>query len=165
MQRSDFTRAENMQDQADKSSKPVSAFSVVIPAHNEEKVLARCLDTLLADAEPGEVEIVVVANGCTDSTVEIARSYGNRVDVIEIAEASKHAALNAGDGAAAVFPRVYLDADITICAEAIRSVVDDMDRTGALVGAPRATIDFDGCPAIIRSFYRVWCETPWFTDN
>src|ERR1700682_6135663 len=91
----------------------VSAFSVIIAAHNEEKVLARCLDALLADSRPGELEVLVVANGCTDRTVEIARSYGI-VGVIEIPEASKHAALNAGDAAATVFPRAYLDADITI---------------------------------------------------
>ncbi|MCA1453691.1 glycosyltransferase [Bradyrhizobium sp. BRP22] len=151
-----------MQDHADQ---PVPAFSVIIPAHNEEKVLARCLDTLLADSKPGELEILVVANGCTDRTVEIGRSYGNRVGVIEVSEASKHAALNAGDKAATVFPRVYLDADITVSAGAIRSVVEEMDRAGALIGAPRAVIDLDGCPAIVRSFYRVWCETPWFTDN
>jgi glycosyltransferase involved in cell wall biosynthesis len=134
------------------------AFSVIIPAHNEEKVLGRCLDTLLADAEPGELEVLVAANGCTDRTVEIARSYGSQVSVIEIPHASKHAALNAGDAAATAFPRAYLDADITIGASAIRAVVKELERTGALVGAPRAMIDFDGCPAIVRSFYRVWCE-------
>jgi acetyltransferase-like isoleucine patch superfamily enzyme/glycosyltransferase involved in cell wall biosynthesis len=147
-----------------KVPKLVPVLSVIIPAHNEEKVLARCLDALLADSKPGELEILVVANGCTDRTVEIARGY-SMVGVIEVFEASKHAALNAGDAAATVFPRAYLDADITIGAAALRAVAAELDRTGALVGAPRATIDFDGCPAIVRSFYRVWCELPWFTDN
>lgn len=154
-----------MADCADKMSEPLPAFSVVIPAHNEENVLARCLDTLLADFKSSGLEIVVAANGCTDRTVEIARSYGDEIRVVEILEASKHAALNAGDQAASVFPRVYLDADITVSAAAIRSVIDEMGRTGALVGAPRAVIDLDGSSTIVRSFYRVWCETPWFTDN
>ncbi|MGY3604056.1 MULTISPECIES: glycosyltransferase [unclassified Bradyrhizobium] len=157
--------SQNMLSHADELPKLAPALSVIIPAHNEEKVLARCLDTLLADSKPGELEILVAANGCTDRTVEIARSYGDRVGVVQIAEASKHAALNAGDEAATVFPRAYLDADISIGAAAIRSVAEEMDRTGALVGAPRAMIDFEGCPAIVRSFYRVWVQTPWFTDN
>ncbi|MEH2475592.1 acetyltransferase-like isoleucine patch superfamily enzyme/glycosyltransferase involved in cell wall biosynthesis [Nitrobacteraceae bacterium AZCC 2161] len=148
-----------------KLPKLVAAFSVIIPAHNEEKVLARCLDALLADAKPGELEVIVAANGCTDRTVEIARNYGNGVRVVEIPEASKHAALNAGDAAATVFPRAYLDADITIDAAALRAVAAELERTGALVGAPRAVMDFQGCPAIIRSFYRIWCELPWFTEN
>jgi acetyltransferase-like isoleucine patch superfamily enzyme len=159
-------RDENMPDNTvNKLPKLVPAFSVIIPAHNEEKVLARCLDALLSDAEPGELEVLVAANGCTDRTVEIARSYGNPVRVVEIPEASKHAALNAGDAAETAFPRAYLDADITISAAAIRAVAAELNRTGALAGAPRAVIDFEGCPAIIRSFYRVWCELPWFTDN
>jgi acetyltransferase-like isoleucine patch superfamily enzyme len=143
----------------------VSAFSVIIPAHNEEKVLARCLDALLANTQPGELEVIVAANGCTDRTVEIARSYGRQVRVVEISQASKHAALNAGDAAATAFPRAYLDADITVSAAAIRHVAAELDRTGALVGAPQAVIDLRGCPAVVRSFYRIWCELPWFTEN
>lgn len=141
------------------------AFSVIIPAHNEENVLGRCLDALLADADPAELEVIVAANGCTDRTIEIARSYGDPVRVVEIVEASKHAALNAGDAAATALPRAYLDADITIGAAAIRAVAAELERTGALVGAPRAVMDFQGCPAIVRSFYRIWCELPWFSDN
>ncbi|MET4120484.1 acetyltransferase-like isoleucine patch superfamily enzyme [Bradyrhizobium sp. JR4.1] len=150
---------------ADKLPKSASAFSVIIPAHNEENVLRRCLDALLADADPAELEVIVAANGCTDRTIEIARSYGDPVRVVEIVEASKHAALNAGDAAATALPRAYLDADITIGAAAIRAVAAELERTGALVGAPRAVMDFQGCPAIVRSFYRIWCELPWFTDN
>jgi hypothetical protein len=87
------------------------------------------------------------------------------VIVVDVPQASKHAALNAGDDAATVFPRVYLDADITVSAAAIRSVAAEMERTGAMAGAPRAVIDLEGSSAIVRSFYRVWCEMPWFTDN
>jgi acetyltransferase-like isoleucine patch superfamily enzyme len=147
------------------ATRPPPALSVVIPAHNEEAVLARCLDTLLADAAPGELEIVVAANGCRDRTVEIARGYGPAVTVIEVGEASKCAALNAGDKAATTFPRVYLDADIALTASTLRAVAAAMERTGALAGAPRPVIDFEGCPALVRSFYRVWDQLPWFTEN
>ena len=50
--------------------------SVVIAAHNEAAVLGRCLRGLLADAEPGEFDVVVVPNGCTDATAEKARAAG-----------------------------------------------------------------------------------------
>lgn len=149
----------------DMRRKSVPALSVVIPAHNEERVLGRCLDALLAGADPDELEIIVAANGCTDRTVAIARGYGDPVRVVEVAEASKHAALNAGDAAATAYPRAYLDADITLEVAALRAVATQLERTGALVGAPRAVMDFQGCPPIVRSFYRVWCQLPWFTDN
>ena len=72
-------------------------FSVVIPAHNEEAVLARCLDALLEGTRPGQIEIVVAVNGSRDRTREIAESYGPPVIVVEVEQASKHIALNAGD--------------------------------------------------------------------
>ena len=49
--------------------KPVS---VIIPAHNEESVIGRCLAAMLEGAQPGELEIIVVCNGCSDRTGEKA---------------------------------------------------------------------------------------------
>jgi glycosyltransferase involved in cell wall biosynthesis len=140
-------------------------FSVVIPAHNEEAVLARCLDALLEGTRPGQIEIVVAVNGSGDRTKEIAESYGPPVIVIETEQASKHVALNAGDARATVFPRAYVDADIAMSSAAISAVAQAMRETGALVGAPKPRIDLEGCHALTRSFYRVWRELPWFADN
>ena len=53
------------------------SISVVIAAHNEEDVLGRCLDALLRGSRPTELEIVVVCNGCTDRTADVARGYGD----------------------------------------------------------------------------------------
>jgi len=49
-------------------------ISVVIPAFNEERIIADCLDALAAQTDPVD-EIVLVDNGCTDRTVEIAGRY------------------------------------------------------------------------------------------
>ena len=57
-------------------------FSVVIPAHNEEKYIGKCLKAVINAAKyvrPYPVEIIVVANRCTDKTCAIARHYGARV--------------------------------------------------------------------------------------
>ena len=56
-------------------------ISVVIPAHNEEKYIQRCIDSI-RQAErcfDGEVEIVVVCNRCIDRTAELAEAAGARV--------------------------------------------------------------------------------------
>ena len=53
--------------------------SVVIPAHNEGAYIGKCLTCVQKAAErikPQEVEVIVVANRCTDRTAEIARSFG-----------------------------------------------------------------------------------------
>ena len=56
-----------------------TAFSVVIPAHNEEQYLGSCLAAVKKAAEhirPCRTEIIVVANRCTDRTAEIAEKAG-----------------------------------------------------------------------------------------
>lgn len=57
-------------------------FSVVIPAHNEEKYIGRCLRAVIGASKyvkPERVEIIVVANRCTDRTCAIAKHYGAKV--------------------------------------------------------------------------------------
>jgi cellulose synthase/poly-beta-1,6-N-acetylglucosamine synthase-like glycosyltransferase len=53
-------------------------FLVLIPAHNEEPVIRRCLEAIAADRRGSDV-VLVVADRCTDATAEIARSFGARV--------------------------------------------------------------------------------------
>lgn len=56
-------------------------LSIVIPAYNEEALLGRCLEAVLAEARRagGEVEIVVVDNASTDGTRAVAERYPVRV--------------------------------------------------------------------------------------
>lgn len=55
-------------------------ISVVIPALNEEKYLAACLESLKTQDFPkDEYEIIVVDNASEDRTAEVARSFGVRV--------------------------------------------------------------------------------------
>ena len=55
--------------------------SVVIPAHNEENYVARCIRSIKKSAYNfgGKVEIIVVCNRCTDKTADIAKRSGARV--------------------------------------------------------------------------------------
>jgi cellulose synthase/poly-beta-1,6-N-acetylglucosamine synthase-like glycosyltransferase len=55
-------------------------MAVVIPAHNEELVLAATLASLASQDYPRErFEVVVVADNCTDATAAIARAHGAQV--------------------------------------------------------------------------------------
>src|ERR1044071_2181040 len=66
--------------QATPSTSRQHSFRVVIPAHNEALVLEPVLRRLQALNYPQtQVEIVVVADNCTDATAEIARGCGVRV--------------------------------------------------------------------------------------
>ncbi|WP_049570811.1 glycosyltransferase [Nonomuraea sp. SBT364] len=116
--------------------------SVVIPAHNEEAVVASGLDTLLSAAEPGEFDVIVVANGCSDGTARAAARPGVRV--LETATPGKAHALRLGDAACRTFPRVYLDADVRLDAESVRALVSAAGRPGVLACAPEVSWDLTG---------------------
>lgn len=55
-------------------------IGVVVPAHNEELGIERCVHSLLSAHKPAaELLVTVVADNCTDRTAEIARSAGANV--------------------------------------------------------------------------------------
>lgn len=140
-------------------------ISIVIPAHNEAQVIRRCLDGLCTGAKPGELEVIVVCNGCSDDTADIVRKYDGPVRVIEVTEPGKWRALNAGDQAAIGFPRFYIDADIIISLDTVRRVARVLDEGSALAAAPRMMIDLTGCPRSVRGFYDIWLQTPYSTSG
>ena len=56
----------------------MSTISVVIPVYNDAALLRRCLEALAAQTRRAD-EIVVVDNGSTDDSAEVARRGGARV--------------------------------------------------------------------------------------
>ncbi len=141
-------------------------ISVVVPAYNESAVIDRCLRAMLADARPGEFEVIVVANNCSDDTADKARAHGEMVTVIETPIGSKINALNLGDDRATGFPRMYVDADIVVTTEALRDVAAMLgEGSEIVVAAPTAVVDYAQRPRLVRSFYRVWTSLPYFTEG
>lgn len=130
------------------------AASVVIPAHNEAAVIGRLLTSLTEGLDGAVLDVVVAANGCTDRTAQLAREHGARV--VEVAEPSKIAALNAADEVARAFPRLYVDADVVLTGRAVLDVARALEEPGALAAAPPARLDTTGRPWTVRAFYRVW---------
>ncbi len=60
--------------------------TVIVPAHNEARVIGRLLGPLVSGARPGELDVIVVANGCTDDTAQVAAACGPMVRVISVPE-------------------------------------------------------------------------------
>ena len=140
-------------------------FSVVIPAHNEEAVIGRCLSSLMDGAPPGELEVLVVCNGCDDRTADVARQSAPNATVLEIPVASKVAALNAGDEHATHFPRFYVDADVELSYPALVSVARVLSEGGVLCAAPKPLFDLKARPWSVRAFYAVLQGVPYFSQD
>jgi len=133
--------------------------AVIVPAYNEAAVIKRTLAPLSGAAVDGIIDLIVVCNGCTDDTAGVARSVPG-VRVVELEQGSKPAALNAGDAAATMWPRLYLDADIQISADAVLAVLDRLAQGDVLAARPTCRYDTDGASALVRSFYRARLRIP-----
>ena len=59
---------------------PESRFLVLIPAHNEERVIGQLLDSIAMQEYPAElIHVFVVADNCSDHTAAVARARGATV--------------------------------------------------------------------------------------
>jgi hypothetical protein len=132
----------------------------VVPAHNEADVIGRLLHLLVAAARPDELEILVVANGCTDATADIAASFGPAVRVLSVPTSSKRAALALGNRMARLFPRIYVDADVELRTEDVRALAGALRRPGVLAAAPELTLALHGSSWPVRWYYDVWTQLP-----
>jgi glycosyltransferase involved in cell wall biosynthesis len=134
--------------------------TVIVPARNEARVIGRLLRQLAADARPGELDVIVVANGCTDDTAKVAAACGPMIRVLSIPVPSKREALLAGDRAARDFPRVYVDADVELGTSDIRALDQALRGPGILAAGPRRVLVLDGRPWPVRWYYDVWTRLP-----
>lgn len=135
-------------------------IGAVVVAHDEERSIGRCLGALLRDARPGEFDVVVVCNGCTDRTAEIAATFAPDVRVVELPVASKIAALNAGDAVVRGFPRLYIDGDVALDTDDARRLAAALGQGGLLAVSPRVAPNLAGRPASVRAYYRLWQHLP-----
>jgi len=135
-------------------------LTIIVPAHNESRVIGRLLDRIVCGAGHQDLEIIVVANGCTDDTAAVAAAYGYPVRVLEIPVPSKRDALKAGDQAAKGFPRVYLDADVELDADGLRSLARALDATGVLAAGPARDFDLTHSAWPVRWYFEIWQRLP-----
>ncbi len=108
-------------------------FSVVVPADNEEELLPRGLRAIGTAAKrvTGDVEIIVVANRCTDSTIALARETG--AIVVESDARNISAVRNAGARTATGDIVVTIDADCVMSSPTFQEI-DRLIASGRFVG-------------------------------
>lgn len=105
----------------------IPRISVIIPAHNEEKTISKTLKSILSvDYPKNMLDITVVANGCIDKTVEIARKFP--VKVIDILKPGKSNAINVGISTAKGSIIGILDADTTVEKSALKKMIGHFDN-------------------------------------
>jgi glycosyltransferase involved in cell wall biosynthesis len=116
-------------------------LSFIVPAHNEELWIGKCLGsirtTMAKISEP--YEVIVVDDASTDSTHQIAGQLGARTFRVEHRKIS--AVRNAGARAACGEVFFFVDADTQVNEQAVRAALAVL-RAGAAGGG--CVFDFDG---------------------
>jgi glycosyltransferase involved in cell wall biosynthesis len=144
-------------------------ISVCIPAHNEEKNIRACLDSIKASAAHAgcDVEIVVALNRCTDRTEEIARSYGAKIVREDAKNLSKirNVAVKSGQGDMVV----TIDADSAMSLNALSKIKAALEsgRTvggGVMIIPERLSLGilFTG---LVITFYLIFVLRDWITGG
>jgi len=126
--------------------------SVIVPAFNEERLLAGSLAAIRQAMQVFEnTELIVCDNNSTDRTAEIAGAAGAKVvfePVNQIARARNTGAANAsGDWL------LFIDADSYPSMELFRDMLDAVNH-GCMAGG--ATVAFETGDAVIRSWIASW---------
>lgn len=101
--------------------------SIIIPAFNEEKYIPQCLDSISSLKYPkANIEVIVVDNGSTDRTCEIAKSY----NVILLQDSTKNVSWlrNLGAKHATGSILAFVDADCVISEQWLSSAQKYFDN-------------------------------------
>ena len=149
-------------------------ISVIIPANNEEAYIRDCLGSILASdplPEGAPAQVIVVANGCQDATVDKAQSLsadfagkGWQLEVLDLAEGGKIPALNAGDAAALYDTRIYIDADIRVAPALLAQLAGVLDRADPAYASGQLRVP----PArswVSTRYARFWQRLPFIAKD
>ncbi len=132
-------------------------LSIIVPAYNEERLLAGCLQCIDASLAANRrfafgTELLVVDNNSTDRTAEIATNAGARVCF----EARNQISLarNAGAAAASGEWLMFVDADTYVSPGLLESVLE-LVQSGTAVGCG-STLRMDEAPRWARFVLGIW---------
>lgn len=130
---------------------PRPALVVVVPAHDEEMLVGRCVQSLLAQTYPAaRYRLAVVGDNCSDNTAAVARAAGAEVMVRDEPDArgKGHALRWATDRLLAETPRpdaiVIVDADSVADPNLLDALAAELEAGHEVVQADYTLLDEAG---------------------
>jgi glycosyltransferase involved in cell wall biosynthesis len=140
----------------------VPDYALIVPAWNEEAVIAQTVGQLRTVAEElgRPYELVVVDDASSDRTAELAGAAGARVVRVEKRQIA--AVRNAGAAATTAPWLVFVDADTWLPETVLRNALLELDA-GAVGGGSRVSFDGRGHP-LAEGFFEVF-KVLWYSQE
>tara|TARA_Y100000310_G_scaffold212686_1_gene213559 strand:- start:2091 stop:3362 length:1272 start_codon:yes stop_codon:yes gene_type:complete len=127
--------------------KTYSSVTVIIPAHNEEKYIRECIESVKGADFEGEKEIIVVDDGSIDKTSEIVSSFEG-IKLIKSKHSGKSASLNRALMVATGELVAVVDGDSFIHKHSLQEVVNEVGGDNVAAAC---------CPVRVRNRNKFVC--------
>ena len=119
------------------------SISIVVTCHDYGHFLRSCLDFVFSQTRPVD-QLIVVVDGSSDDSADVARSFGDRLTLIEKANGGQASAFNSGFDVATSDVVIFLDADDTLEPDAAELISMAWHRDFAAIGFRLNIIDEAG---------------------
>lgn len=137
-------------------------FSIIIPTFNHlEDLLKPCVESIITNTPLEHVEVIIVANGCTDNTARYVYNLGQKFKLVEYKEAIGYpAAVNAGIAASSGEFIILLNNDVVLLSQHTGTWLDILHhpfKNDETVGATSPVKFSFACGDTTRNCVGFWC--------
>jgi glycosyltransferase involved in cell wall biosynthesis len=144
-------------------SAKIPAVSVIVPAHNDEKYIAECLDSVLAQTFQ-DYEVICIDDGSADGSLSIFEDYARRDTRIKVMHQENQGVVSARNNAIAAARGEYvlpLDSDDILAPECIEALHNFITTHDYAIVCPGAQHFKDTDEGRIYLPYYFWKPTKW----
>ncbi len=139
----------------------LNSISIIIPVFQEESQIAATLDRLKTHHAADDLELIVVDGGSSDRTVDLARNVAG-VRVVVCQQANRGWQMNQGAQVALSEVLLFLHADVTLPAEALRSIRQVLENELVLGGCFQISFPAGANLSLRLVAWGINLRTRWF---
>lgn len=145
-------------------------FGVIVPVYNEASLIGDTARALLSALQGQGAAVVFVCNGVSDGSDHILSDLlaafrarhgpDPQARLLVLPTPGKTRALAAAEAELPVFPRFYVDADVTLTPEVLPRLAAELTSGAADLVSPRIRFDTSRATWLAASMARLWLDLP-----